>query len=97
VDRNLQAFAARVVLTTVKEMESSRGEGTGVRLSEVAERVGMGGDVLIPLARRLEGAGAIRFLDTDAFGNNLVTLTDDGRHLLQPDAAPDLTRRIASG
>lgn len=92
VDRSLQAFGARVVLTTINEIQAGRGEGTGVRLSEVADRVAMAGDVLIPLARLLESAGAISVIEADAFGNNLVTLTDEGTRLLAPEAAADLMR-----
>jgi hypothetical protein len=66
----------------------------GVRLSDIADDVHLEASVLIPLARRLVSAGAIRILESNAFGDLVVTLTSDGRHLLDPEASGELIRRI---
>lgn len=95
MSQNLEAFAARVVLESIYRAElATGGDHPGEWLSKVAEEVGMGGDVLIPLARRLESAGLVRVLESDAFGNQRLTLTDDEVPLLQPDMGPELVQRI---
>jgi hypothetical protein len=97
VDRSLEAFAARSVLVTIARLEQDgRPAGAGVKLDEVSGEVGMAGDLLIPLARRLAVAGAITVLEDDPFGNQKVTLTELGRQLLAQDATAELIRLIAA-
>jgi hypothetical protein len=86
----LEAFAAKAVLEAIRRLEESQGgDHPGARLSACSKEVGMAGDVLIPLARRLEAMGLLETKETDSFGDNLVTVTDAGIQLLdapQPDA-----------
>ena len=97
VDRSLEAFAARSVLVAIARLEQDgRPAGAGVKLDEVSGEVGMAGDLLIPLARRLAVAGAITVLEDDPFGNQKVTLTELGRQLLAQDATAELIRLIAA-
>ena len=95
-NRNLQAFAAPTVLSTIKELESARAPGAGVRLSEVADRIGRGADVLIPLARQLAGAGVLEVIESSTFGDELVALTPEGTRLLDEGATRELIERIAA-
>ncbi|HEY7280397.1 MAG TPA: hypothetical protein VID47_02280 [Actinomycetota bacterium] len=95
-DRNLQAFAAPTVLTAVRDIESGRPAGTGAQLSEVAEQIGMGADVLIPLARRLTEAGMLQVIESTAFGDQTVTVTPEGIRLLDEGATRELIERVAA-
>jgi hypothetical protein len=75
----LEAFGAREVLRVVARLqESAKGEGTGIRLSAVAEETQMTAEVLLPLARRLETQGLLETHESNAFGDNLVSLTQRG-------------------
>ena len=96
VDQRLQGFAARVVLAAVQTLDAGPPARTGVRLSEISNQVQMAADVLIPLARRLESAGALKTLESDSFGDLLVTLTDEGARLLTPEASSELIQRITA-
>ncbi len=80
---SLEAFAARTLLETIRRIETEKGgDHPGALLSECAKQIGMSGEVLIPLSRRLEDAGLVKTLKSDDFGNNLVTRTDAADQLL---------------
>lgn len=94
----LESFAARAVLEAVRRLEGIKGGGSpGVRLSECAKDIGISGEVLIPLSRQLEEAGLLRNLESDPFGDNLVSLTEHGASVLDsPDPITVLSSLLSA-
>jgi hypothetical protein len=89
----LAVFAARAFLAELQKVDPT---GSGARLSDTGRQIGMSGEVLIPLARQLETLGLLKTLEADTFGDNLVTLTDHGREVLQsPDSTMDLAKLLS--
>jgi hypothetical protein len=88
----LAAFAARLVLQTVSDLEKKAvPPGSGVRLSECSEQIHMSAEVIVPLTAGLEGVGLLTVLERDPFGNHLVATTPSADELL---AAEDPIRML---
>jgi hypothetical protein len=71
--RSAVAFAARLVLAKVRELDDQH---DGVRLKDVGASANMDAETLIPIAQGLEDAGLLKVLAKDEWANDLVTLGD---------------------
>jgi hypothetical protein len=90
---SLQLFAARAVLQGVQDLESKHGQ-RGVKLLDCAREIGMAAAELLPLARGLATGGLLDTLESDAIGDDLVSLSPDGRDLLNKYDPRDLASRL---
>jgi hypothetical protein len=79
----LQAFAAKTLLEKVALLQAGRDEG--VLLSEVSERTGLTGDIVISLAQWLEEMKMLEVLSRSTFGDDPVRLTPEALGLVRDE------------
>jgi hypothetical protein len=94
-EATLHAMAASQVLAACHAIEQDKGDDhPGATLSEIDSRLGIGAELLVPVARLLESAGLLAVLETRPFDDHRVTVTDEGIALLAPGRQVELLRQL---
>lgn len=79
----LEAFAGERLLRALHEAASGLPEGSGVKLSSVAEQTQLDAQVLVPLCRNLIQHGLLSRVKRDSFGDDEVIPTDKASSLMK--------------